>query len=158
MKPIIAALFLGLAAVLPLHADERTVNALQIVRTDGQTDWMKLSADMTIAPAADGQLQLTHPKVTAVYPLSQVKQMQFGYKNFATDKYYTGQNDASAQAPGLRFAITPAEIIAEGASSLLIYNVSGGLVASGKDRCDISALPHGIYIVNADSRSLKIVI
>lgn len=158
MKPIIAATLLACAAVSAHAADDtRTVNALQIVRTDGQTDWMKLADGMTIGRSDDhAALELSHPQVKALYPLAEIKQLQFGYKNMADGTYYTGNNQAEIHSPGIRFDITPTEISVDSGLTITLYNIDGTSVATGRGHLNISSLPHGIYLVNAANRTIKL--
>ena len=166
MKKLLLALGLCLGA-LSVPAAAKTLNCLTITRTDGQTDRLALDEALTIAVAENGDVVLTHPSVTVIYPMAEVKTYKLGYNQTIANDIYTGDHQQSSiqspEAPAAEIEIAPGYVSLRGLDCSVVtlhdlrgIQVSAVLTHDGSAVISLEGLPSGVYILTYGSRAVKI--
>ena len=150
-------------------ASARNVNTLLINRTDGKTDKIAIHKELNITRAENGDILMVHPSITVAYPVDLVKNLTPGFQSFATDKYYIGDHElkeedalTAPEVDGLSFSIVENQIIITGMQTgVRLIDLSGKVIyqasaSDGQATISTTALPTGVYLLQADSTTVKV--
>lgn len=151
-----------------LAASARNVNTLLINRTDGKTDKIAIHKDLNVTRAENGDILMVHPSITVAYPVDLVKNISPGFQSFATGSYYIGDHELKEDAltapevDGLTFAIEDNQIIISGLqNSARLIDLSGKVIfqsgaTGGRTIIPTASLPGGVYLLQADTTTVKV--
>ena len=151
-----------------LAASARNINTLLINRTDGKTDKIAIHKDLNVTRAENGDILMVHPSITVAYPVDLVKNISPGFQSYATDSYYIGDHELKEDAltapevDGLSFSIGENQIVITGLqTSARLIGLGGTIVfqtpaSNGQAIISTASLPAGVYLLQADSTTVKV--
>lgn len=168
MKKLFVGALAALCLAMAPNTYAKSINLLEINRVDGKKDKLKLHESLQIRAGEKGDILLVHPNITCSYPVADVKNFTFAEGTLDSD--YSGDyelreepEDGIAQpaCTGVTISIRPDAIIVEGASeSITLHSVSGLQAGqwpvAPRVQIPIASLAPGVYILRADSTTLKI--
>lgn len=141
----IAAIAVSLCTISGAQATAGNV-ALQVMLSNGKAEVFKLEEKPAISFSPDEML-ISTSSLSSSYPRTDVQTMMF-LDNAATARPSLSYDSVSYSYENGVFTCAGHEIA--------VFNVNGERVETSRDSISISSLPSGVYIINVNGRSIKI--
>ena len=124
----------------------RADNSALRINLDGGTTATYILASKPVVTYEEGNVTIKNAELEDTYPLAEVK--SFAFVNNVTSLQSVGDGDVTYRFSNNLFTC-------EG-HDMSVYDLSGTLVAAGKNEVSLATLGNGIYVVSVAGRSVKI--
>lgn len=138
--------YLILLAMMFMGNVVRADNPALRINLDGGATATYILASKPVVTYEEGNVTIKNAELEDTYPLAEVK--SFAFVNHVTSLQSVGDGDVTYRFSNNMFTC-------EG-HDLSIYDLSGTLVATGKNEVSLATLGNGIYVVSVAGRSVKI--
>lgn len=142
----IAAIAVSLCTISGAQATAGNV-ALQVMLNNGKAEVFKLEEKPAISFSPDEML-ISTSSLSSSYPRTDVQTMMFLDNVATTARPSLSDDSVSYSYENGVFTCAGHEIA--------VFNVNGERVETSRDSISISSLPSGVYIINVNGRSIKI--
>lgn len=124
----------------------RADNSALRINLDGGTTATYILASKPVVTYEEGNVTIKNAELEDTYPLAEVK--SFAFVNNVTSLQSVGDGDVTYRFVNNMFTCDGHDIS--------VYDLSGTLVAAGKNEVSLATLGNGIYVVSVAGRSVKI--
>lgn len=138
--------YLILLAMMFMGNVVRADNSALRINLDGGTTATYILASKPVVTYEEGNVTIKNAELEDTYPLAEVK--SFAFVNDVTSLPSVGDGDVTYRFSNNLFTC-------EG-HDMSVYDLSGTLVAAGKNEVSLATLGNGIYVVSVAGRSVKI--
>lgn len=138
--------YLILLALMFMGNVVRADNPALKVNLDGGTSATYILASKPVVTYEEGNVTIKTESLEDTYPLAEVK--SFAFVNDVTSLASVGDGDVTYRFSNNLFTCEGHDIS--------VYDLSGTLVAGGKNEVSLATFGNGIYVVSVAGRSVKI--
>ncbi len=138
--------YLILLAMMFMGNVVRADNSALRINLDGGTTATYILASKPVVTYEEGNVTIKNAELEDTYPLAEVK--SFAFVNNVTSLQSVGDGDVTYRFGNNLFTCDGHDIS--------VYDLSGTLVAAGKNEVSLATLGNGIYVVSVAGRSVKI--
>lgn len=138
--------YLILLAMMFMGNVVRADNSALRINLDGGTTATYILASKPVVTYEEGNVTIKNAELEDTYPLAEVK--SFAFVNNVTSLQSVGDGDVTYRFVNNMFTCDGHDIS--------VYDLSGTLVAAGKNEVSLATLGNGIYVVSVAGRSVKI--
>lgn len=138
--------YLILLAMMCMGNVVRADNSALRINLDGGTTATYILASKPVVTYEEGNVTIKSAELEDTYPLAEVK--SFAFVNDVTSLPSVGDGDVTYRFSNNLFTCDGHDIS--------VYDLSGTLVAAGKNEVSFATLGNGIYVVSVAGRSVKI--
>lgn len=138
--------YLILLAMMFMGNVVRADNSALRINLDGGTTATYILASKPVVTYEEGNVTIKNAELEDTYPLAEVK--SFAFVNDVTSLPSVGDGNVTYRFSNNLFTCDGHDIS--------VYDLSGILVAAGKNEVSLATLGNGIYVVSVAGRSVKI--
>lgn len=138
--------YLILLAMMFMGNVVRADNSALRINLDGGTTATYILASKPVVTYEEGNVTIKNAELEDTYPLAEVK--SFAFVNDVTSLPSVGDGNVTYRFSNNLFTCEGHDIS--------VYDLSGTLVAAGKNEVSLATLGNGIYVVSVAGRSVKI--